>query len=74
MNESTQENLNIPAWISVKEASSLLNLKEKTVKDYCRNGKVNYKIEVKGGQHIYSIKFDSLPEYAQNKAVSAFNF
>lgn len=73
MNESTQENLNIPAWISVKEASSLLNLKEKTVKDYCRNGKVNYKIEVKGGQHIYSIKFDSLPEYAQNKAVSEFN-
>lgn len=32
---------NPPVWLSITEASRLLNLKEKTVKDYCRNGKVN---------------------------------
>ena len=71
MTKSTQEKSNIPVWISVETACDLLNLKEKTVKDYCRSGKVNYKVEIKDGFHIYFIKFDSLPDYAKNKF---FNF
>ncbi len=67
MINAAQEKTNIPVWISVEEASHLLNLKEKTVKDYCRCGKLIYRIEIKNSLHTYSIKFDSLPEFAKNK-------
>ena len=52
---------NPPVWLSITEASRLLNLKEKTVKDYCRNGKVNYKVELNNRTYNYFIRFDSLP-------------
>lgn len=67
MLESTQEKLNIPAWISIGEACKLLNLKEKTVKDKCRNAEFVYKaIQVKRKLNYY-IKFTSLPIKYQNK-------
>ena len=45
MSNSTQEKLNIPAWISIEEASKLLNVKIKTVKNRCYKGDLTYKIE-----------------------------
>ena len=60
---------NPPVWLSITEASRLLNLKEKTVKDYCRNGKVNYKVELNNRAYNYFIRFDSLPNYAKYKII-----
>lgn len=60
---------NPPVWLSITEASRLLNLKEKTVKDYCRNGKVNYKVELNNRTYNYFIRFDSLPNYAKYKII-----
>ena len=71
MNETEQEKPNsVPTWISIQEACNLLNLKEKTVKDYCRNGKINYKIEIENRTFKYSIRFDSLPNFAKFKVIS----
>ncbi len=65
----TEKN-NPPIWISISEACRLLNLKEKTVKDYCRSGKISYKVELIKKSLNYFIRFDSLPNYAKNKVIS----
>lgn len=67
MAESTQEKLNIPAWISIDECCSLLNLSIKTIKRYCKTGKLAFKIEKQGKKLDYFVYFASLPNFAQNK-------
>lgn len=74
MINSAQEKLNIPAWISIEEACKLLNLKEKTVKDKCRNAEFVYKVIQSKRKLIYYIKFASLPEKIQNKFFNKQNF
>lgn len=61
MSNSTQEKLNIPAWISIEEASKLLNVKVKTVKNRCYKGDFNYKIEVKNKVKQIFVRYSSLP-------------
>lgn len=67
MSNFTQEKLNIPAWISIEEACKLLNLKEKTVKDKCRNAEFIYKVVQVKRKLNYYIKFTSLPTKIQNR-------
>nr|DAV13637.1 MAG TPA: transposase [Caudoviricetes sp.] len=69
MDENLKNKSNIPTWISIQEACQLLNLTEKTVKDYCRNGKINYKIELHNKSYKYLIHFESLPNFAKYKVV-----
>lgn len=69
MDENLKNKSNIPTWISIQEACQLLNLTEKTVKDYCRNGKINYKIELHNKSYKYLIHFESLPNFAKYKLV-----
>lgn len=73
MLKTTQEKLNIPAWISVKEACQLLNLKEKTVKDKCRNAEFVYKVVQNNRKYNYYIKFTSLPIKFQNRYLNKHN-
>lgn len=61
MSNSTQEKLNIPAWISIEEASKLLNVKIKTVKNRCYKGDLTYKIENKNNVKQIFIRYSSLP-------------
>lgn len=68
-----QEKLNIPAWISVKDACKLLNLKEKTVKDKCRNAEFVYKVVQNNRKYNYYIKFSSLPIKFQNRYLNKHN-
>lgn len=67
MDDLTQDKLNIPAWVSLAEASKVLNLQEKTVKEHCRLGKFDFKIERCGKKLNYFVYFESLPQYAKNK-------
>lgn len=67
MPDLTQEKVNIPAWISLEEASKVLNLSSKTIKEHCRKGKLTYKIVVENKYRHYAIALDSLPEYANKK-------
>ena len=53
MDDLTQDKLNIPAWVSLAEASKVLNLQEKTVKEHCRLGKFDFKIEQCGKKFNY---------------------
>lgn len=61
MINSTQENLNIPAWISIEQACTLLNLKEKTIKNRCYNGDFTYKIETKNNSKQIFLRTSTLP-------------
>lgn len=61
MLKTTQEKLNIPAWISIEEASKLLNVKIKTVKNRCYKGDFTYKIENKNNTKQIFIRYSSLP-------------
>lgn len=70
MKNTIEEKLNISEWISVEDASNLLNLSERTIKDYCRSGKLGFKIEKSGNNFKYLIFFNSLPEYAKNKILT----
>lgn len=70
MKNTIEEKLNISEWISVEEASNLLNLSERTIKDYCRSGKLGFKIEKSGNNFKYLVFFNSLPEYAKNKILT----
>lgn len=72
-NNSTQEKLNIPAWITLEEMCQLLNLKEKTIKDKCRQGEYNYKVVQNNRKAYYYIKFNSLSEKYQNKYLNNQN-
>lgn len=67
MLNTTQEKLNIPAWISVEETCQLLNLSSKTIKEHCRLGKLAFKVEKQGKKLNYFIYSASLPEFAKNK-------
>lgn len=70
MVNSTQENLNIPAWISIRQACELLNLKEKTIKDKCRKSEFIYKVIQNKRKLNYYVKFSSLPIKFQNKFIN----
>lgn len=61
MLKTTQENSNIPAWISIEEAAKLLNVKIKTVKNRCYKGDFTYKIENKNNVKQIFIRYSSLP-------------
>lgn len=62
MVKSTQEKLNIPAWISIDKASKILNIKEKTIKNRCYKGEFIYKIEIKNNKKQIFIHNSSLPK------------
>ena len=49
-------------WLSEEESCKLLNIKTKTLKDKCRNGELNYRIERNGKKHNYYIHAQSIPE------------
>lgn len=70
MVNSTQEKLNIPAWISIRQACELLNLKEKTIKDKCRKSEFIYKVIQNKRKLNYYVKFSSLPIKFQNKFIN----
>ena len=65
MNLVTQDNFNTPNWISIIDACKILNLREKTLKNRCYNGQLNYKIERKNNRNQYFIRFDSISEYGK---------
>ena len=65
MNLVTQDNFNTPNWISIIDACKILNLREKTLKNRCYNGQLNYKIERKNNRNQYFIRFDSLNQYSK---------
>lgn len=73
MIDATQEKSNIPAWISIEEACKLLNLKEKTIKDKCRNTEFVYKVRQVKRKLNYYIKFASLPIKFQNRYLNKYN-
>lgn len=50
MQNATCENVK---WLSEEESCKLLNIKVKTLKDKCRNGEFNYKIERIGTKNFY---------------------
>ena len=70
---STQETKNISSWISLEEACKILNLREKTLKNRCYNGQLNYKIERKNNRNQYFIRFESLNQYSK-KVVLGNNY
>ena len=44
----------IKEWIPIEKVSELLNIKEKTIKNYCYQGSFIYKIENQNGnRHLY---------------------
>ena len=61
MNNSNLEKLNIPNWITIKEASSLLKVTEKTLKNRCYSGKYIYKIVWENNSKKIYIHCSSLP-------------
>lgn len=67
MIKPTQQKLNIPAWISLEDASLVLNLSIKTLKEHCRLGKLTFKIDKQGKKHNYFIYSASLPKFAKDK-------
>ena len=56
-----------PNWITVEEAASLLNLKEKTVREKCQKAELIYRTQRDKHQVNYFVSFKSLPEECQNK-------
>ncbi|MBQ4114173.1 MAG: Mu transposase C-terminal domain-containing protein [Bacilli bacterium] len=62
-----------PSWITIDETCKLLNLKEKTVKDKCRNAIFAYKVVLHNRRSHYYIKFDSLPVKYQNRYLNIQN-
>lgn len=42
-------------WFSLEDAEELLHLKGKTIKEKCRSGEFNYKVEKEGKKYIYYI-------------------
>ena len=46
MNDSMLEKLNNNEWIDISDACEILNLSIKTIKRYCNNGKLVYKIVI----------------------------
>jgi len=60
-------------WLPIEEACRLMNLKEKTLKDKCRNGEFIYKITQYKKKVFYYIKLDSLPEKYINKYFYGIN-
>ncbi len=67
MTNSISNGTNTPVWIDIDEASKLLRLTTKTLKEHCNQGKFVFQVQKKGKKSNYSILFNSLPEYAQNK-------
>lgn len=58
MQNTTCENVK---WLSEEESCKLLNIKVKTLKDKCRNGEFNYKIERIGTKNFYYVNVNSIP-------------
>lgn len=54
-------------WYKVSDVSSAVGLTVKTLKEHCRNGLLNYRVERDGKVSNYFIHENSLPEYALNK-------
>lgn len=54
-------------WIPIEDTSKLLNLSIKTIKEYCRLGKLAFRVVKHGKSLNYYIYLDSLPQYAKNK-------
>lgn len=61
--------LETATWIPLENVCSLLNVKEKTIKDRCYKGLLVYKIVRKNKRNQYFIHFDSLPQKAQRRYV-----
>lgn len=61
--------LETPTWLKIEEVSSLLNIKEKTIKDRCYKGLMAYKIVRKNNKNQYYIHFDSIPQNAKRKVL-----
>ena len=77
MNNSNLEKLNIPNWITIKEASSLLKVTEKTLKNRCYSGKYIYKIVWENNSKIIYIRSSSLPkqsDFNKNKNLKDVSF
>ena len=66
MKQTFNEKLNIPNWISLDEVCKILSLKEKTVKNKCRNAELTYKVVRNGKQLEYYISSTSIPENLLN--------
>ena len=68
MNELNHEHSKIE-WFTMDEACRLLKIKPKTLKDRCRNGKLNYKIIQDGREFVYYIHRDSIPRIQKEKII-----
>ena len=64
MSEQTADNLYTSVWITEVDACNLLNVKLKTLKDYCYRKKFTYKIKKRKNKNVFYIlkdsKFDKL--------------
>lgn len=61
------EHNNPATWINISQASVLLNLSVKTIKEHCRLGKLGFKVERQGKQLNYFVHLGTLPQFAQDK-------
>ena len=75
MNDSMLEKLNNNEWIDISDACEILNLSIKTIKRYCNNGKLVYKIVINKNGKNYFIASSSILErrkcYLQDKSSAA---
>lgn len=60
MDNSTLEKLNNNEWIDLDSACKILNLSVKTIKEHCRDGKLNYKVIVNKKYRNYFISSKSI--------------
>lgn len=60
MDNSTLEKLNNNEWIDIDSACEILNLSVKTIKEHCRDGKLNYKVIVNKKYRNYFILSKSI--------------
>lgn len=60
MDNSTLEKLNNNEWIDLDSACEILNLSVKTIKEHCRDGKLNYKVIVNKKYRNYFILSKSI--------------
>lgn len=60
MDNSTLEKLNNNEWIDLDSACKILNLSVKTVKEHCRDGKLNYKVIINKKYRNYFISSKSI--------------
>lgn len=65
--DQVNSKIETPNWLSQDEVCELLNIKLKTLKQYCSAGNYTHKIKKNGLKNVYYISFQSLPDPVKQK-------